>query len=707
MNNKRIDGKNAVLLSDGNNITVIYKTAFGEISAKASKRFDFTFSDVEDIEFKKPGISMNGFILIVLKNDDMHKIVINKLDEYSLEITDSFVKDLEYKIEELERPNIIQDEEEEKVHHPIINDTPYAIFPHKEKEIEKELEEKPKEQESIEKPQKEKNRIVVTESAIKIVDNTVKIVKPKSKEEIEKDRIKEELRNRIEAKKRQEEAYRPIDVVPTVKRIPNAEEKKAEVNIPTPEIKKPVINKVETKEEKQEEIVTTYIDTQEYAIKPKKKVEEEEKDKTKEQEIVKNEEEKQKEKETVKKKEENKFANIFKKLNITIAKDKSKNEEFDKEPERKIVVGTVETTKEGKEKEKVPIEVGVRPLRKEELEELEKKKNDVIIDELKYKLYVIESELKSLTYQLLVLQKYSDTTYDRKEIEKIQKQIEDLIRILEAIKQEILNKMAGKDYVANKALDVTGDDIVNVDDFKTIYVKAIDRINEFEAELNNVKEKTIERTKEINITDKEYEKDLGELKEKQDLIKEYEAFIDKTMAYTYNIQYYVMNSVKETTRTYIENIHQIRQDTRMLAALSAASMITPGLNGPVSAALVTATGISAMRDAIIPTETRTHTVTEKTKIDYSRQIHYNIRDAYYAQDLLKKASKDIKDIKKEVEKKYSNYPEYQDIVTEFDKLEVELGRQEKELDQVLYLAKGNYALNNNQKILVLENENNH
>jgi hypothetical protein len=49
MNNKRIDGKNAVLLSDGNNITVIYKTAFGEISAKASKRFDFTFSDVEDI----------------------------------------------------------------------------------------------------------------------------------------------------------------------------------------------------------------------------------------------------------------------------------------------------------------------------------------------------------------------------------------------------------------------------------------------------------------------------------------------------------------------------------------------------------------------------------------------------------------------------------------------------------------------------------
>ena len=35
--NKRIDGKNAILIVEGNNITVIYKNAFGEISSKVSK----------------------------------------------------------------------------------------------------------------------------------------------------------------------------------------------------------------------------------------------------------------------------------------------------------------------------------------------------------------------------------------------------------------------------------------------------------------------------------------------------------------------------------------------------------------------------------------------------------------------------------------------------------------------------------------------
>ena len=98
MNDRTVDGKNAVLIIDTPNISIIYNNAFGAIIEGHSKRVDFTFDDVLDIEFKKPGISMNGFILFLLKNDDIHKIVLTKLDEYSFEITDEMVKQLEEKL---------------------------------------------------------------------------------------------------------------------------------------------------------------------------------------------------------------------------------------------------------------------------------------------------------------------------------------------------------------------------------------------------------------------------------------------------------------------------------------------------------------------------------------------------------------------------------------------------------------------------------
>ena len=685
--NKRIDGKNAILIVEGNNITVIYKNAFGEISSKVSKRFDFTFDEVEDIEYKKPGITMNGFIFLVLKNEDMHKIVLNKLNEYSFEITDEFVKDMEYKIKGAPEEEVVAVKEEEKKE-PIafINDGPYAIFPQMNKKEEEEKD-------------REKNKIVVTDKAVAVVNDNIKVVKPKSKEEIEKDKIREELRKKIEAKKNgiEEIEIDPFPVIAPQKKKPEEEQEEQK--------KKPIEidKKIEKQpEEKQEDVVLV---PDEYAIDNKKKELEEELSKQKEEEI-----ETQKEQEALRIEEQKKkhdeskrFPNILKRINMIVKKDKTKTEEFDKEESKKILVGTVETNEKGEVK-KVPIEVAVRPLKKEEIEELEKKKNDIIIDELKHKLYVIESELATLKYEMLLIEKYSDTTYDRKEIDKLLKQIEDLVKILEAIKKEIIAKMEGKDYVANKALDVTGDDIVNVDDFKTIYVKSIDKINEFEASLNTLKEKTEERKKEIDLTDKEYENDLKNLDEKQKLVKYYDDFIARTLTYSYQLSYVVGKKFEEQTNTYIRNIYELRNDTRMLMALSAVSMVTPGLNGPVSAVLATTAGISAMRDAIVPARQVTRQEVRRVPVDYSTEISRNLRNAYEASKYLTDARKDISEIKAEITDKYKNYPEYSDIIEDFEKLEVELDRQEKQLNYMLYLTKSQINLTNNQKTLVLERE---
>ncbi len=653
MNNiKKIDGKNAVIFIDNKDISVIYKNVFGELSTKESRKFNFTYDDVEDIEFKKPGITMNGFILIVLKDESMHKIVINKLNEYSFEVTDEFVKDLRYMIDEREGKHII---DETRIN-PTFYEAPIAIIPPRKK---KEDEEK-KEKDDKNKPKE--NKIEVTNNVINIIDKPVKVVRPKTKELIDKDKIREELRIRIEEKRKETEKQ--------------DEEKQDNENIPI--VKKNELKKniEETKENEKQKIEEVAVATKD----------------------------KEKEHEEKKKKEEFGLTNVLKKMNIVIKKDKTKSQEFSKEEERKITVGTVETNQKG-ELKKVPIEASIRPLRKEEIEELEKKKNDIIIDELKYKLYLIESELATLMYQQKILEKYVDTTYDKKQIEQLLKQIEDLIKILEAIKKEIINKMEGKDYVANKALDVTGDDIVNIDDFKTIYVKTIDKIAEFEASLQEVKERTIEKVDEINLTEKDYDNDLKELKEKQDLVKEYDDFIKRTLTYSYRLNNYVGKTYEQRTNSYLQNIYQLRTDTKILMSLSAISMVTPGRKGPANAILLTAAGITAMRDAIIPSNTVERRQVRIVPVDYSTEINRNLRDINEANKYLTDAKKDIYEIKKELYEKYRNYPDYGSIIEQFDKLEVELDRQEKELYEALHLTKNQLRENSNQKILVLENDN--
>ena len=150
------------------------------------------------------------------------------------------------------------------------------------------------------------------------------------------------------------------------------------------------------------------------------------------------------------------------------------------------------------------------------------------------------------------------------------------------------------------------------------------------------------------------------------------------------------------------NIRRIRNDTRMLLGLSAASMLIPN-RGPIKGAILTATGLSVLRDIFIPERRQIRDryfeqVSFETEINNSR---YDINNAYKG---IEDSKKDIKDIKKELEERAKNYPEYDELITEFDKIEYELDRQEKEIDEI------NKTLDkeeekNNIKILKLEREN--
>ena len=599
-NYKTVDGKNAVLVIDGQNISVVYKNAFGMIIEGHSRRVDFTYDDVADIEFKKPGISMNGFILFVLKNDEMHKIVLTKLDEYSFEITDEMVKDLEQKLEK-NRPDpdvYLTPEYEPQVFY----------VPPKEEVVVKKDE---KELDGIKKPNPTAPRVTkpnptmavpimdtpfvrpqVTKPQITKQEPTVEIKpievapRPKTKEEIEKEKIREELNKRIqenkEQKKKEEVKEIPIEPISDVKKV------------------------------------DSYVVVE----KPKDKV-------------------------------------------------------------------YIEEAKP----------VAINPLKQTEIDMLEKSKHDIIIDELENKLQEIEQELLTLGYYHMILEQSIEKSTDKDEIKEIIRKIEELIKQLEAIKKEILNKMDGKEYVVNMALDVTGDGKVDVDDFKTIYVKTIDKITEFEKTLEDQKKKANDKAEEIGLTDEEYEKNAKKLEEQLKKTKEYDKIINRTREYVRRVAKEV-GSTEEYTRYYTINIRQLREDTRLLLNLSAASMLIPG-TGPARSALTVAAGVSAMRDMLIPARQELRQETYYEPIDYQNEIRRGIRDVNDAVRYIDDSRKSIADIKKEIDDKFRNYPEYYELKSEFEKIEVELDRQEKEIVYTQRLLRGEIA-KNNSKVLTLE-----
>lgn len=526
---KVIDGKNAVVKFNNEEIIVDYKSALGDLFHKDAR---FTFDDVDDIELKKPDVSSNGYLLFVLHNNDIHKIVLTKLDEVSLEVTDDLVKTIREKL------GLTDDVK------PVIIDTPFAIFG------------------GIKKKDKEENMptpVYVTEP------------RKKTKEELVKEEIRAELNARI--KERRE-----------------------------------LIEQNKLKEEPVNVVVGTDKDN--------------------------------------------------KKVNVEVTTIK---------PVEKTFI-------EGEKP------VAVAPLKQSEQNMIEKHKHDVIIDELKRKLNEIENELITLQYEEKVLSKYTNDYTNLNNIEDWIKKIEDLINQLELIKQEILNKMDGRDYVPNMVLDVTGDNKVDVDDFKTIYLKTMDEITEYEKVLDTTKDNVEIKKDKVDLDEKEYDEQVRNLIEQENLRKQYEDMIAETRRYIDSYDKKVGTTFVEIEREKTMNLTKVRNDTKVLLGLSAASMLVPK-SGPIKSALFMATGLAVIRDAFIPQK---RVIRERyfEQVTFDTEINNSLRDINFANKAINDSRDDIRDIKNELEQKASSYPAYRALINDFDKLEVELDRQEKEIYEI-------------------------
>ena len=547
---KQINGKNGVVIFDDELIIINYKNPFGDLSHNKDKIIKFIYEQVVDIEFKKPTISMNGYLLFVLDNDDVHKIVLNKLDEYSLEVTDKLVKTIEEKLGK---------SKEEETITPNIDDGLVLASNIKQKEEEK----------------------------IEPVYTT----KPKSKEELIKEEIRKELNERI-----RENRERQRKLVEEGK----LREEKETIRVGT--------------------INSRSINTEVSTVKPVRNIEE--------------------------------------KASPTLTAS--------------------------------------------EQDMIEKNKHDLIMDELKRKLAEIESELLTLKYEYMIINKYVDQSNTLNSIDDLINQIDTLMNQLELIKREILNKLSGSEYVPNMKLDVTGDNKVDVDDFKTIYLKTMDEITEFEKVLDTVKDNAEIKKDEIGLSNKEYEEGYNEIVKQENLKEKYEGIINKTKSYIESYDYKVGTTFTEIEKTRTMNIRKIKNDTRVLLGLSAASMLVPN-RGPIKGAILTATGLSVLKDIFIPERRQIH---ERyfEQVDFTKEINTSRKQIDIASKSIEESKQDIKDIKKVLEERSIKYPEYDELIIEFDKLEYELDRQEKEIDEINKTLDKEQGLNE-IKILKLEREN--
>ena len=76
--------------------------------------------------------------------------------------------------------------------------------------------------------------------------------------------------------------------------------------------------------------------------------------------------------------------------------------------------------------------------------------------------------------------------------------------------------------------------------------------------------------------------------------------------------------------------------------------------------------------------------TRLQQVDFESEIRYGMKNISEATKYVESSRKEIYDIKKQLEVIFKDYPQYKDLLADFEKIEKELDRQEME---IIYLNK--------------------
>jgi len=365
-------------------------------------------------------------------------------------------------------------------------------------------------------------------------------------------------------------------------------------------------------------------------------------------------------------------------------------------------------------------EVSIKELEKPELIKIS------IIEEIEELLRNDYYDLRDIEYRIEVLQQQEKDEVLLENIEKIQKELEDLIKQFNQIKNkyaDLYGYISIKDMefitdldIGSAISDYIGNGKDGFDNSKTLnqineikeFIEIINGIIEIEKKKDIVQQKVEQKLDDFGIRDEEFIK----LQDKYTNVEAINAQIEKynieiTSALV-NIETKIATSVDiskriETTTSLVPDLNRIMEASILMASTK---LIPPTPLGHLFKASLFISAAHMMATAVMP-KTEQKEIITTTVTDYSRDILIGKDNINSILNNIETAFSEIGYIKDSFEKEFSQYasqiPEYDKLIQNLFTIENELTRQQ--IIAYKYSQSFDQALErNNQKVKTLENE---
>ena len=349
-----------------------------------------------------------------------------------------------------------------------------------------------------------------------------------------------------------------------------------------------------------------------------------------------------------------------------------------------------------------------------------------IIEEIDNLLRNDAYDLRDIKYRLDVLNAQEKDEVLLENIEKIQKELEDLVRRFEEIKKrydkaystlnisdiDLINNLdlgfSIRDYIGNGKDGIDNSTTLNQIHEIEEFIGIINSIIDIEKQKDLVEDSIDGKLVDFSIRDEEFIKlqdQYADVEKINDYIDKYNAKMDSIIA---DLEEKIKNNTEitrslETTFEIVPDINRMLQATLMLASME---LIPPTPMGSLFRATLFVGAAQMMASAFTPREETTE-ITRTIITDYSKDILNNRATITDVLGNIEDAYDNIKYMKDTFEHQFS---EYKNQIPEYDTLIKNIFSMEKELERQQYLAYDykaqiDKALEvNNQKVKRLEND---
>ena len=341
--------------------------------------------------------------------------------------------------------------------------------------------------------------------------------------------------------------------------------------------------------------------------------------------------------------------------------------------------------------------------------ELEKYKNNRIVNLYEDKFKEIRLDLKNLNYEYNLIEESYDHVKEKNDADEILKRLDVLIDKIKKLKSKLDIPNSDKyensyiyELVDNYVRDFDNNKAVSSVKSSDLYIEISKKIKELEIERDYLKKKTEKKKQQLSI-DEEKMKKIHKEKEKMDnysdKLKEFTKKADEDLK---KINEKLEKNI-ELDQEIINNLHQANNTSRNLLLLIGAEMMIPTASSAKKVAVASTVGIYLINKIFRKDKYKNKLKEEISAIDYSKQIEASLTSISKTISRLDDNIYDVGNLIYMLETEYNAYSDsrYKELLNNLYSIKNKI---EEKRDNLIRIEKEtNKSLNkNNQKIKVLE-----